>query len=87
MSFLLYLFAHLTEQRHIAAGGYIPAEVLLHIPLLQRPEGLGIFPVQMQATLDGSQEIVAVVALEGKAQAVFALFVYAGDACTTGTVP
>ena len=85
---------HLFKQLHILASGNIPAEVLAHIPVLQGDEGIAVVIVQVQTPLHRAVEIVAVVALEGKAQAALALFVTGGTvsrrppvAWTTGTVP
>ena len=69
---------HAVEQLHIPSGGNIPAEILAHIPVLQRPEAIPVAVVQPQEALQRLQEIVGIVALEGEAQAVFAVFIHAG---------
>ena len=47
--------------------------------MLQGTEAVPVVPVQVQAALDGSQEIVGIVALEGKAQAAVAVFIGRGN--------
>ena len=88
------MFPHVAEQVHILLGGLVPAKILLQAALLQRLEGGAVIPVEIQAAGQRPVEIVGVVALEGKAQAVFAIFVHAGTvsrrppvAWTTGMVP
>ena len=69
---------HPVEQIHIPLCRHIPAEVGAHAPLLQPPEGVPVAVVQVQAALDRPLEIVAVVALEGEAQTLVAVFVGRG---------
>ena len=54
------ILQHLVEQFHVASGGDIPAEVLRHLVLLQGTEAFMVIVVQIQAALDGGQEIVTV---------------------------
>ena len=63
------------EQLHVTAGGNVPAEVGFHFLLLQGTESVPVVVVQIQAALDGSHEVVGIVALEGEAQAALAVFV------------
>ena len=73
------LTQHAGKQLHIAAGRHIPAEILGHINGLQAAEAVTVEVVQPQAALDRPKEIVGIVALEGEAQAVFAVFVHTGN--------
>ena len=61
---------HILELLHVFLGGDVPAEVLLHVPLLEFPEGGTVGGVQAQAAAQGGVEVVGVVALEGEAQAL-----------------
>ncbi len=56
----------------------VPAEILFHFPLLQGPELVGLLAVELQAALESSHEVVSIVALEGEAKAVLAVFVGSG---------
>ena len=66
---------HIPEQIHIPGRGDVPAEVLLHFPLLQGTEAIAVAVVQIQAPLQGGEEIVGIVALEGEAQTALAVFI------------
>ena len=77
------------EQIHITLCGLVvPAEVLLHLSLDQSLECFGLVLVQRDAALDSTHEIVGVVALEGEAQAAFAVLIHGrnGILQTTGGV-
>ena len=66
---------HIPELLHVPSGGDVPAEIRLHVPLLQGAEGFPVMIVQAEAALQRREEIVGVVALEGEAQAALAVFV------------
>ena len=67
--------AHPVEQFHVFLRRFVPAEVLTHFSALQFPETCRVLVVQIQAALQRSQEIIAVVALEGKSETAFAVIV------------
>ena len=48
------------EQIHIAAGGFVPAEVLFHAGTAELVEALGVIAVQIDAPLQRAVEIVGV---------------------------
>ena len=56
---------HVVEQVHVTSSRNIPAEVSLHLTLLQSAEAFPVVVVQSQGALQGSHEVVGVVALEG----------------------
>ena len=70
---------HPLEQLHVASGRHIPAKVLGHIGVLQRPKALPVVPVQVDGAFDSRQEIIGIVALEGEAQAALAVLIAAGN--------
>ena len=85
---VLQMRSHMTEQFHISGSRLVPAEILFHIPLLQRLEGFPVIVVKIHTPLQRHPEIVRIVALEGEAKTALTLIVHTGHGIfqTTGCV-
>ena len=84
--FLQFLLTkHFIEQFHIPLGGFVPTEVLRHIPVLQLAEAFGVVLIKGKAALQCAQEIVSVVALEGEAKTTLTVIVHRGDGVSQST--